>query len=132
MFVDESVTDQCVFKVRGQLRAEVYVSDVPDDAWPTGVDNRGRSAHRRTAEAEGSTEGFADSDDEGEGQEQTAARSSSKAAGKRPMDEGASRREEQGSRLRTGGALNIGAEEASRKRRRAILDSDEEDEVPLS
>jgi hypothetical protein len=73
----------------------VYVSDVPDDAWSTGVDNRGRSAHRRTAEAEGSVEGFTDSDDEGEGQEQTVARSSSKAAGKRPIDEEASHREEQ-------------------------------------
>jgi hypothetical protein len=107
VFVCESVTDQCVFKVRGQLRAEVYVSDVPDDAWPTRVDTWGRSAHRRIAEVEGSAEGFADSDDEGGGQEQTTARRSSKATEKRPMDEGASQREEQGSRLRTGGALNI-------------------------
>ena len=107
MLVCESVTNHYTFKVRGQLRAEVYVSDVPDDAWPTRVDNRGRSAHRRATEAEGSAEGFADSDDEGEGQEQTAARSSSKAAEKRPMDEGASQREEQGNRLRTGGALNF-------------------------
>jgi hypothetical protein len=60
------------------------------------------------------------------------ARSSSKAAGKRPLDEGASQREGQGSCLRMGGALNIGAEEATRKRWRAVLDSDEEDEVPLS
>jgi hypothetical protein len=55
-----------VFKVHGQFRAEVYVSDVPNDAWPTGVDIRERSVHRRAAEAEDSAEGLVDSDDEGE------------------------------------------------------------------
>jgi hypothetical protein len=109
----------------------VYVSDVPDDSWSTGVDSQGRSARRR-AEAEGGAERFGDSDDDEESPERLAARSSSKAAGKRPLDEGASQREGQGSRLRTGGALNIGAEETTRKRQRAILDSDEEDQVPIS
>ena len=131
MLVGDSVTDHYTFKVRGQLRVEVYASDVPDDAWPTGVDSQGRPARRR-AEAEGSAERFGDSDGDKEGPERVAARSSSKAAGKRPLDEGASQREGQGSRLRTGGALNIGAEETTRKRRRAILDSDEEDQVPIS
>jgi hypothetical protein len=78
MLVGESVTDHYTFKVRGQLRAEVYVSDVPDDAWPAGVDSQGRSARRR-AKAEGSAERFGDSDDDEEGPERVAARSSSKA-----------------------------------------------------
>ena len=122
------------FKVRGQLRAEVYVADVPDDAWLAGVDSQGRFARRR-AEAEGSAERFGDSDGDEEGPERVAARSSSKATGKRPLDEGASQREGQGSRLRTGGALNIGTEVGTRKRRRALLESDDDDDdgdrVPL-
>ena len=89
--------------------------------------------HRRAAEAEDSAEGLVDSDDEGEDREQAKPRSSGKAAGKRPIEEGSSRREGQGSRLRTRCALNIGTEEGTRPRRRALLDSDDDDDVvPLS
>jgi hypothetical protein len=89
MLVGDSVTDHYTFKIRGQIRAEVYVSDVPDDAWTTGVDSQGRFARRR-AEAEGSAERFGDSVDDEESPERLAAQSSSKAAGNRPLDEGAS------------------------------------------
>jgi hypothetical protein len=58
----------------------VYVLDVPDDAWPAGVDSQGCSARRR-AEAEGSAERFGDSDGDEEGPERVVAQSSSKAAG---------------------------------------------------
>jgi hypothetical protein len=124
-----------MFKVRGQLRAEVYVSDIPDDAWPTGVDIREPAAQRHATEEGHSAEAFIWSGHEGEDPGPAEPRVSGKATEKRPVDEGPSRREGQSSRLRTGEALNIGVEEGTRKRRRALLDmddNDDEDSVPLS
>lgn len=97
-------------KVRGQLRAAVYVSKLPDEDWPQGVDRHDGVQFENIAE-----------------------RFTDKAAEKRPVVEGADQPSKMGSRLRTGGALNIGGD-SGRKRSRpsGAGEEDDDDTIPLS
>ncbi|XP_066324036.1 uncharacterized protein [Miscanthus floridulus] len=106
------VFDMSGYTVNGQPRCAVYISDVPADDWPRGVDR-----HDGT-QFENIVERFSD-------------KGGDKAAGKRVMAEGADKPSKIGGRLRTGGPLNIGGDGSRKRSQPSGVDEDDDDNIPL-
>lgn len=133
-FMINKIFDCC--KIENQERARVYVSDVPTDDWPTGVDQPRRNHAPRREETVERIKAVTISCGSSEDGITLAEHRGRMASGKRPTTEGPSQAKKKVTGpLRTGGALVINDTIESRKRSRdaaGTSDNEEkEDEQPL-